>query len=120
MLESFNPSYIKPFADSVPQETPNGLLFTAYRQDNMHVDRDEYRLEDDVIGYALLSAAGELILMSHNFTDITKLDNSVIFSAYAPYITIKGRYRLDSSVLQTLCVASGLLFEELLEPKDEL
>lgn len=119
MLESFTPSYIRPFAESVPQDTPNGLLFTAYRQDNTHVDRAEYRLEDDVLGYALLSAAGELVLMSHNFTDITKLDNSVIFSAYAPYIAIKGRYRLDSSVLQTLCVATGMQFEELLEPGDE-
>ncbi|MBR0379756.1 MAG: hypothetical protein IJH62_04255, partial [Mogibacterium sp.] len=83
------------------------------------VDSAHYRLDDDVYGYALLSIAGELILMSHDLRNISMLDDATIFSLYAPFIETKGRFRLDSSVFRTLCQAPGVLFDELVEPGDE-
>ena len=44
------------------------------------------------------------------------LDDETIFSLYAPFLSNKGRFRLDSSVFQTLCRAPGAMFEDLVEP----
>ena len=118
MLEGFDPRYIAPFAHSLPAAVPNGWLYTAYKGDNSHVDSPKYRLDDDVYGYALLSIAGELVLMSHDLRDISMLDDATIFSLYSPFISTRGRFRLDASVFRTMCQAPGVLFEELVEPGD--
>ncbi len=116
MLEGFDPRHIGPLAHSTPTMVPNGWLYTAYKGDNSHVDTAHYRLDDDVYGYALLTIPGELVLMSHDLRHISMLDDSTIFSLYAPFISTKGRYRLDSSVFQTLCKATGAMFDDLVEP----
>ena len=118
MLEGFDSRYIGPFAHSVPTAVPNGWLYTAYKGSNSFVDSAKYRLDDDVYGYALLSIAGELVLMSHDLRCISMLDDATIFSLYAPFIETRGRFRLDASVFRTLCQAPGILFEELVEPGD--
>ena len=119
MLEGFDSRYIGPFAHSVPSAVANGWLYTAYKGSNSFVDSAHYRLDDDVYGYALLSIAGELVLMSHDLRNISMLDDATIFSLYAPFIETRGRYRLDSSVFRTLCQAPGALFEDLVEPGDQ-
>ena len=119
MLEGFDPKYIGPLSHARPTMVPNGWLYTAYKQDNSHVDTPHYMLNDDVYGYALLSIPGELILMSHDLRNISMLDDSTIFSLYAPFISTKGRFRLDSSVFQTICQTQGVLFGDLVEPGDD-
>ena len=119
MLRGFDPKYVGPFANSAATMVPNGWLYTAYKGNNSHVDTTSYRLNDDVYGYALLTIAGELVLMSNDLRNISMLDDSVIFSLYSPFINTKGRYRIDSSVFQTLCRAPGAMFEELVEPEGD-
>lgn len=119
MLNGFDSRYIGPLAHSRPTMVPNGWLYTAYKQDNSHVDTPHYMLNDDVYGYALLSIPGELILMSHDLRNISMLDDATIFSLYAPFISTKGRFRLDSSVFQTLCQTQGVLFGDLVEQVDD-
>jgi hypothetical protein len=97
----------------------NGWLYTAYKGNNSHVDSASYRLNDDVYGFALLSIAGELVLMSNNIRFISMLDDAVIFSLYSPFISTKGRFRLDTPVFQTLCSAAGVMFEDLVEPEGD-
>ena len=117
MLEGFDSRYIGPFSHSSPVAVPNGWLYTAYKGSNSFVDSANYRLDDDVYGYALLSIGGELVLMSHDLINISMLDDAAIFSLYSPFISTKGRYRLDSSVFRTLCQAPGVLFDDLVEPE---
>ena len=117
MLTGFDPKYIGPFANSTATMMPNGWLYTAYKGNNSHVDSSSYNLNDDVYGFALLTIAGELVLMSNDIRSISMLDDATIFSLYSPFISTKGRYRIDSPVFQTLCRASGALFEELVEPE---
>ena len=119
MLNGFDPKYIGPFSHSVPSAVPNGWLYTAYKGSNSFVDSPHYRLDDDVYGYALLSVAGELVLMSHDLRNISMLDDATIFSLYSPFIETRGRFRLESSVFRTLCQAPGVLFEDLVEPGQE-
>ena len=119
MLNGFDSRYIGPFAHSSPVAVPNGWLYTAYKGNNSFVDSANYRLDDDVYGYALLSIGGELVLMSHDLIHISMLDDAAVFSLYSPFISAKGRYRLDSSVFRTLCQAPGALFDDLVEPESE-
>lgn len=119
MLNGFDSKYIAPFANSTQTAVPNGWLYTAYKGDNSHVDTASYRLNDDVYGFALLSIAGELVLMSNDLRYISMLDDATIFSMYSPFISTKGRYRLDTPVFQTLCGAAGVMFEDMVEPEDD-
>lgn len=119
MLDGFDSRYIGPFAHSSPVAVPNGWLYTAYKGNNSFVDSANYRLDDDVYGYALLSVGGELVLMSHDLVHISMLDDAAVFSLYSPFISAKGRYRLDSSVFRTLCQAPGALFDDLVEPESD-
>ena len=119
MLTGFDPKYIGPFINSTQTAVPNGWLYTAYKGDNSHVDTSSYRLNDDVYGFALLSIAGELILMSNELRYISMLDDATIFSMYSPFISTKGRYRLDTPVFQTLCAAPGVMFDEMVEPEGD-
>ena len=116
--DSFDITTIGSFKGSEPDLVPNGQLFTAYKPDNSHVNNPEYRLEGDVIGHALLSLSNEIVLMSHSLRDITTIDDAFAYSIYAPFLEIKGRYRIDSSVFQTLCIAPGASFDDLVEPGD--
>ncbi len=117
MLKGFDPKYIGPFANSAATMVPNGWLYTAYKGNNSHVDTSSYRMNDDVYGYAVLTIGGELVLMSNDLRSISMLDDATIFSLYAPFLSTKGRFRIDSSVFQTLCRVPGAMFEELVEPE---
>ena len=117
MLKGFDPKYIGPFANSAATMVPNGWLYTAYKGSNSHVDTSSYRLNDDVYGYAVLTIAGELVLMSNDLRSISMLDDAAIFSLYSPFLSTKGRFRIDSSVFQTLCRVPGAMFDELVEPE---
>lgn len=117
MLKGFDPKYIGPFANSAATAVPNGWLYTAYKGTNSHVDSSSYRLNDDVYGYAVLTIAGELVVMSNDLRNISMLDDATIFSLYAPFLSTKGRFRIDSSVFQTLCRVPGVMFDELVEPE---
>ncbi len=119
MLRGFDAKYIGPFANSTQMAVPNGWLYTAYKGDNSHVDSASYRLNDDVYGFALLSIAGELVLMSNDLRYISMLDDATIFSLYSPFISTKGRYRLDTPVFQTLCGAAGVMFDDMVEPEGD-
>lgn len=119
MMRGFDSRYLGPFANSTQTAVANGWLYTAYKGNNSHVDSASYRLNDDVYGFALLSIAGELVLMSNDIRHISMLDDAVIFSLYSPFISTKGRFRLDAPVFQTLCSAAGVMFEDLVEPEGD-
>ncbi len=117
ILDDFDGSLISPLSGVQPVPVGNGWLYTIYNKDNSHVNRSEYRLDDDVYGYVLLTIPGEMILMTHDVNHITSLDNSVLYSFYAPYLKLKGRYLLEKTpVFQTLCHNTGAMFENLIEP----
>lgn len=115
ILEGFDGRYITPLADVDPAIVPNGWLYTIYNKDNSHVNKAEYRLGDDVYGYALLTIGGQFVLMSTEMTRISMLDNATVMSFYSPYMKASGRYMIDTPVFHTLCHSQGAYFEDLIE-----
>ena len=116
ILNGFDGRFIAPLENADPTVVPNGWLYTVYNKDNSHVNRTEYRIDNDVYGYALLSIGGELVLMSHDMMRINMLDNAAMMSVYAPKMTVKGRYMIDTPIFHTLCHSHGAYFEDLIEP----
>ena len=114
-ISEFDPAYIGLLAraDSTPCE--NGILYTIYNETNSHVEKSEYRLNEDVFGYALVSINNEIILMSPNFSGITALDESILLSPYAPFTALKGRFKLEHPIFHTLCHLAGLRFDDMVE-----
>ncbi|HHW95360.1 MAG TPA: hypothetical protein GX736_05495 [Mogibacterium sp.] len=113
ILSEFDGSKIPALAGVEPKLVPNGWLYTIYNKNNSHVDKAEYRISDDVYGYALLTIAGEFAVMSHKIMNISILDNSVVMSFYSPYMDLNGRYTLDTPIFQTLCQTTGVMFKNL-------
>ena len=118
LLNGFDGRYISRLADTDPSAVPNGWLYTVYNKNNAHVNKTEYRLGDDVFGYALLTIGGELILMSNKLENIGSLEDSVVLSMYASFLILKGRYLLDTPIFHTLCHSHAVLFENLIETDD--
>ena len=118
ILDGFDGRYISPLASCDPAVVPNGWLYTIYNKDNSHVNKTEYRIGDDVYGYALLSIGGEFVLMSNDMSRISMLDNATAMSYYAPYMKLSGRYLIDTPVFHTLCHSHGAYFSDLIEPKN--
>ena len=116
IIDGFDGRYIAPLADVDPTLVPNGWLYTIFNKDNSHVNKTEYRIGDDVYGYALLTIGGELVLMANELTKINMIDNAAMMSMYAPYLEVKGRYMIETPIFHTLCHASGAYFEDLIEP----
>ncbi|MBR2674269.1 MAG: hypothetical protein IKE52_02275 [Mogibacterium sp.] len=118
MLDGFDIRRINMMGRADPTPCENGWLFTIYNETNSHVEKPEYRLNDDVYGFALLSLTGEFIVMSYDLIRISALDESILFSIYSPYVTVKGRYRLDNPTFHTFCHTAGLRFDDLVETDD--
>ena len=119
IIDGFDGRYIAPLAGVDPTMVPNGWLYTIYNKDNSHVNKKEYKIGDDVYGYALLTIGGELVLMSNELTRINMLDNAAVMSMYGPYLKLKGRYLIETPIFHTLCNAHAALFEDLIQPAPE-
>ena len=116
LLRGFDISGIGLFGRADQTMCGNGWLYTIYNESNEHVEKSDYRIGDDVYGYALLTIGGELILMSHDLKRISFMDEAMLFSAYSQYVTVKGRYRLDNPIFHTICHSSGMYFDDLVDP----
>ena len=119
ILNGFDGRNIAPLVSADQSIVPNGWLYTIYNKDNSHVNKADYRLGDDVYGYALLSIGGELVLMSNEMTRISMLDNATAMSYYAPYLKLSGRYMIDTPIFHTLCHTHGAYFADLIEQNPE-
>ena len=115
ILNNFDGSKFEFLTRSEPQQVKNGWLFTAYNQDNSHVNRSEYWLNDDVYGYALLTIDGEFILMSNKLMNIGYMDQCAVTSLYAPFMTLEGRYQMSDPIFHSLCDTYGVMFRDFVD-----
>ncbi len=119
ILNGFDGRNIAPLISADQSIVPNGWLYTIYNKDNSHVNKSDYRLGDDVYGYALLSIGGEFVLMSNEMTRISMLDNATAMSFYAPYLKLSGRFMIETPIFHTLCHTHGAYFADLIEQKPD-
>lgn len=98
---------------------PNGVLYTSYNSDNSHVDTNNYYLNQDMYGAYLLSHEGELVVMSSKLMNITAMENDLFNSPLFSEIELKGRYKFDTQIFQTMCEINGAVFEDMIMRPEE-
>ena len=118
ILSGFDGSQFEFLAKAEPQQVRNGWLYTAYNQNNDHVNSNSYWLNDDVYGYALLTIDGEFIMMSNKIGNINYMDQCAITSLYSPFMRLDGRYQLNEPVFHTICETYGVMFRDLIDHPD--
>ncbi len=118
ILRDFDGSRFEFLSNVDPEQVPNGWLYTAYNMDNSHVNSNNYWLNDDVYGYAILTIDGEFILMSNKLGNINYMDQCAVTSIYSPFMTLDGRYQLNEPIFHTLCHTYGVMFKNLIEYTD--
>lgn len=67
-------------------EYNNGTLFMRYREDNSHVNRHIFLLNDDVAGMFFLTLGGQLVLCAYSLPDLVHLKDMLIHSPLKPYL----------------------------------
>ncbi len=119
IMNYFDIAKIPMMASSTIKNVGNGWLFMKYNPDNNHLKRKDYYLNGDVFGAALMTVAGEFIVMSYQIMNINILETSIAASEYAPNMTLKGRYEVPNMAFQTMCDTPGLMFEEVIQRDDD-
>lgn len=102
-----------------PKICENGWLFLKYNPDNSHVDKAEYYLNGDVYGSAVLTLAGEFIVMSYKLMNISLLEADLASIPLAAHMHLKGRYEVNNQVFSTVCNNTGIMFDDAIEPPEE-
>jgi len=115
ILDGFDGDKISVLERVVPHQVPNGWLWTVYNKDNSHVNKSDYRISDDVYGYALLSIDGEFVLMSNKLMNIANMEEATMISMYRPFMRLDGRYTLETPIYHTLCNTYGIMFRALID-----
>lgn len=112
---------IEMLRDTTPKMCNNGWLLTIYRKNNSHVDRSIFNIGGDVIGCALVSIPGELVIMSSKLYEASAIEQSIQDSCYKDDFVLKGRYFIKTSIFQTLCSQSGAMLSDLvqIQPTEE-
>lgn len=98
---------------------PNGIMYANYNSDNSHVDTDNYYLNQDMYGAYLLSNEGELVVMSSKLMNITAMETDLFNSPLFSEIELKGRYKFDTQIFQTMCEINGAVFEDMIVKPEE-
>lgn len=119
IMNYFDIDRIPMMAGATAKTVGNGWLFMKYNPDNSHVRRAEYYLNGDVMGAALMTVAGEFVVLSYQLMNITLLEADIAASKYAPDMTLKGRYEVPNMVFQTMCETPGLMFNECIDHDEE-
>lgn len=119
IMPYFDITKIAMMRNATIKQVGNGWLFMQYNPDNSHVNKKEYYLNGDVTGAALMTVAGEFIVMSYQIMNISMIEASIASSSYGENMSLKGRYEVPNMAFQTLCDTPGLMFEEVIQGDDE-
>ncbi|MGC2873215.1 hypothetical protein ACDL92_08015 [Ihubacter sp. mB4P-1] len=87
----------------------SGTLYMLFHPDNKHVNKWEYRLNDDVMGMYFISNGGQLLCAAYTIDDIRALEHDLSNSSFAKKLIPTAKYEFQEPVLYEF-IQSG--FEE--------
>lgn len=119
ILNGFDIGNIPMLCRCNPKLVDNGWLYVLYNSDNKHVDKAEYYLNGDVYGSALLTIAGEFIVMSYKLMNISMLETDIAACSYSGNMTLSGRYEVNNMVFKSVCETTGIMFCDVIDKPDE-
>lgn len=90
----------------------SGTLYMMFHPNNKHVNKQEYRLNEDVLGLYFLSDSGQLICAAYSIDDVLKLEWDLVRSPYRKRVTPLDKYQFQESVLYEFIQSGFPYFEE--------
>ena len=99
-------------ANSMISKHDTGTLYMMFHPNNKHVNKQEYRLNEDVLGLYFLSDAGQLICAAYTIDDVLKLEWDLVRSPYRKRITPADKYQFKEAVLYEFIQSGFPFFEE--------
>lgn len=102
-------------ANAMITKYDNGTLFMMFHPNNKHVDKQEYRLNEDVLGLYFLSDSGQLICAAYTIDDVLKLEWDLVRSPYRKRLTPVEKYQFQEAVLYEFIQSGFPFFEEFVE-----
>ena len=97
--EAFTKAATKRTKTAMVNAHDSGTLFMMFHPNNSHVNKWEYRLNDDVLGMYFVSAGGQLIAAAYNLSDIRALEHDLGQSAFARRLIPTGKFEFQEPVL---------------------
>ncbi|HZK61181.1 MAG TPA: hypothetical protein VFC41_03840, partial [Anaerovoracaceae bacterium] len=93
----------------------NGKLYLAFNKNNAHVNKKEYRLNEDVYGLFYVTDYGQLIIASYTKQGIRTLENDLKKTELNNYLIETGKYEFKEPVLYEFVNSDFDDFEEFLD-----
>lgn len=97
--ETFTKSATRRTRTSMVNTHDTGTLFMMFHPNNSHVDKWEYRLNDDVLGMYFVSAGGQLIAAAYCLNDIRALEHDLGQSSFARRLIPTAKFEFQEPVL---------------------
>ncbi len=92
-------STIPLFKKAVVSTYDDCTLFSVYRPDNDHVNKNVYRLDDDLIGAGYLTASGFFVVFSGSLTGIEYMERAIATSPLRPLLVNRGKYEFKENIM---------------------
>lgn len=99
-------------ANAMITKYDSGTLYMMFHPNNKHVNKQEYRLNEDVLGLYFLSDNGQLICASYSIDDVLQLEWDLVRSSYRKRITPVDKYQFQEAVLYEFIQSGFPYFEE--------
>ncbi len=102
-------------ANAMITKYDSGTLYMMFHPNNKHVDKTEYRLNEDVLGLYFLSDNGQLICAAYTIDDVLKLEWDLVRSPYRKRLAPVEKYQFQEAVLYEFIQSGFPFFEEFVE-----
>jgi len=114
-LSGFDRSATDLTANAMITRHDSGTLYMMFHPNNKHVNKKEYRLNEDVLGLYFLSDSGQLICAAYTIDDVLKLEWDLVRSPYRKRLAPVEKYQFQEAVLYEFIQSGFPYFEEFVE-----
>lgn len=111
-MSGFNRNATELTAGAMITQYDSGTLYMMFHPNNKHVNKQEYRLNEDVLGLYFLSNQGQLVCAAYSIDDVLKLEWDLVRSPYRRRLSPVEKYQFQEAVLYEFIQSGFPYFEE--------
>ena len=93
----------------------SGTLYMMFHPHNKHVNKKEYRLNEDVLGTYFLSEGGQLICAAYGVDEVLQLEWDLVRSPFRKRIAPVDKYQFKEPILYEFIQSGFERFEDFVE-----
>ena len=93
----------------------SGTLYMMFHPNNNHVNKKDYRLNEDVLGTYFLSEGGQLILAAYDVDAVLQLEWDLVRSPFRKKVTPVEKYHFKEPILYEFIQSGFEHFEDFVE-----